>query len=58
MVLRYLKGTIDVGLVLGGQDFCTLAGYCASDWANDTATRRSRTGYVFMMNGADVSLKS
>ncbi len=23
-VLRYLKGTIDLGLVLGGQDSCTL----------------------------------
>jgi hypothetical protein len=57
-VLRYLKGTIDVGLVLGGQGSCTLAGYCDSDWASDTATRRSRTGYVFMMNGAAVSWKS
>ena len=57
-VLRYLKGTIDVGLVLGGQDSCKLTGYCDSDWASDTATRRSRTGYVFMMNGAAVSWKS
>ena len=54
-VLCYLKGTIDVGLVLGGQDSCTLIEYCDSDWASDSATRRSRTGYVFMMNGVAVS---
>ena len=54
-VMRYLKGTIDLGLVLGGQDSCILAGYCDSDWASDIATRRSRTCYVFMMNGAAVS---
>ena len=38
--------------------FCTLAEYCDSDWVSDTATRRSRTGYVFMMNGAAVRWKS
>jgi hypothetical protein len=57
-VLRYLNGTIDVGLVLGGQDSCTLTRYCDSDWASDTATRRTRTGFVFMVNGATVSRKS
>ena len=54
-VLRYLKGTIDLGLLLGGQDSCTLTGYCDSDWVSDTGTRRSRTGYVFIMNGCVVS---
>jgi hypothetical protein len=57
-VLRYLKGTIDLGLVLGGQDSCIMTGYCDSDWASDTVTRRSRTGYVFTMNGGAVSWKS
>jgi hypothetical protein len=57
-VLRYLKGAIDLGLVLGGQDSCTLAGYCDSDWASDIETRRSRTGYIFIMNGCVVSWKS
>ncbi len=54
-VLRYLKGTIDVGLILGGQDSCKLTRYFDLDWANDTATRRSRTDYVFMMNGVALS---
>ena len=53
-----MKGTIDVGLVLGGQDSYTLTGYCDSDLASYTATRRSRTGYVFMMSGVSVSWKS
>ena len=57
-MLRYLKGTIDLGLVLGGQDSCIMTGYCDSDWASDTVTRRSRTGYVFTMNGGAVSWKS
>ncbi len=53
-----MKGTIDVGLVLGGQDSYTLTGYCDSDSASNTATRRSRTGYVFMMSGVSVSWNS
>ena len=57
-MLRYLKGTIDVRLALGGQDCCKLTRYCDSDWASDTRTRSSHTGYVFTINGDAVSWKS
>jgi len=29
-----------------------------TDWAEDTDTRRSHTGYILMMNGDPISLKS
>jgi hypothetical protein len=53
-----MKGTIDLGLVHGGIEPFTLACYCDSDRARDTVARRSRTGYVFMMNGGAMIWKS
>ena len=54
-VLRYSEDTIDIGLVLGGKEPRTFVKYRDSDWASDTTTRRSHTGYLFMMNGGAVS---
>jgi hypothetical protein len=36
----------------------TLWGWVDADWAGDTATRRSHTGYVLMLNGGAISWKS
>ena len=58
-VLRYLKGTADASLVYGNSvQSSELVGWSDSDYASDVAGRRSRTGYVFMLNGAAVSWKS
>ena len=60
MGLRYIKGTIDVGLVFemdstGKQD---CIGYVDSDYAGDLDKRRSTTGYVFTFSQAPVSWRS
>ncbi|KAK1863529.1 hypothetical protein I4F81_006084 [Pyropia yezoensis] len=40
-VLRYVKGSVDKGLVFSKSSSMTLKGYCDADWAGDHATRRS-----------------
>lgn len=59
-ILRYLKGTIDVGLKYTGSDYSKVEveGYCDSDYAGDLTKRRSLTGYVFTIGGNLVSWKS
>lgn len=55
-VLRYLKGTRDMGIVYGlTDDSLELHGYCDADWGGDRDTRRSTTAYVFMLAGGAVS---
>ena len=61
-VLRYLKGTPDQGITYRGIEPITaqppLLAYCDSDWAQDIDTRRSVTGYVFLLCGAAISWQS
>jgi hypothetical protein len=54
-LLRYLKGTVDSVLMHGSAPSSKLTGWSDSDYAIDIGERRSRTGYVFMLNGAIVS---
>lgn len=56
-ILRYLKGTISMGLCFGGER-CQLSGFVDSDYASDLDRRRSTTGYVFRIFGAPVSWRS
>lgn len=47
-VLRYIQGTLDLCLVYNGtHNGPTLEGYADSDWAGDTETRRSTSGFIF-----------
>lgn len=55
-VLRYLKGTAQWGLRFGGRQ--PLLGYCDADYAGDVDSRRSTSGYSFLLNGAAVSWAS
>ena len=55
-VLRYLAGTADYGITFGGQS--GVIGYCDSDSAGDVDTRRSTTGYVFILNGGAIDWSS
>ena len=54
---RYLKSTAHYRLhfVRGSSP---LEGYCDADYASDVNTRRSTTGYAFILNGAAVSWSS
>jgi len=55
-VLRYLCGTAKHGIVYGGKS--ALAGYCDADYAGDVDTRRSTTGYLFVLHGGAISWSS
>ena len=58
-VLRYLAGTKDHGICFGGGGASSkLTGYCDADFAGDPDTRRSTTGYVFILNGGAISWSS
>ncbi|KAL5573132.1 hypothetical protein UlMin_022729 [Ulmus minor] len=48
-ILRYVKSTIDYGLLYKKGEDCKLVGYCDADYAGDHDTRRSTTGYVFKL---------
>jgi hypothetical protein len=56
-ILRYLRGTADWTLTLGGAGggAVELSGYCDADWAGDLDTRRSTTGYAFSLGRGTVS---
>jgi len=56
-VLRYLAGTAGMGITFKGGE-APLVGYCDSDYAGDIDSRRSTTGYVFIMHGGAVSWNS
>src|SRR5450755_4877504 len=62
-LLRYLKGTRTKGIIYGlrqitgsgDEDDSHIKGYTDTDWAGDTFTSRSTTGYVFMSAGKPIS---
>lgn len=56
-VLRYLKGTMDVGLKFR-RTTEPLTGYVDADWANCLDDRRSYTGYAFILSGTTISWES
>jgi hypothetical protein len=56
-VLRYLAGSADVGITFLGSKQ-PLAAYCDADYAADKDTRRSTTGYVFVLYGGAISWQS
>jgi len=53
-IMRYLKGTMDLKLCLGGKEV-SLRGYCDADWGGDANERRSTTGYVFFVGVGAIS---
>ena len=51
-ILRYLQGTLDLGLKLGGKNAtASLKGYSDSDWGGSLDDRKSTTGFVFDFGG-------
>ncbi len=59
-VLKYLAGTRNHGLCFDGRhiDNNLLIGYSDADYAGDCDTRRSTSGFVFVLNGAAVTWAS
>lgn len=53
-VMRYLKGTIEKGITYRKQE-SELTGFCDADWGSDLDSRRSTTGYIFMLQGGAIS---
>ena len=56
-VLRYLVDTCTVGINFGAKGG-PLSAYCDADYAGDLHTRRSTTGYVFILHGGAISWNS
>jgi hypothetical protein len=57
-VLRYLAGTMNLGITYTRSNEPCLTGYADADWAGDPDTRRSTTGYVFLFAGGAIAWKS
>jgi hypothetical protein len=60
-VLKYLSSTSDYGIRFtaskeNGND--KLLGYCDADWAGESDSRRSTSGFVFTLNDGPISWKS
>ena len=59
-ILRYILGTMDVGLLFQRDDSIVqhVVGYVDSDYVGDLDKRRSTTGYVFTLVRGSVSWRS
>jgi len=57
-VLRYLQGTKDFKITFWKDEEDELYGHADADWAGDLDTRRSTTGYVFLLAGSAISWNS
>ena len=60
-ILKYLKGSVDVGLHFGGGGWSrgdvALRGYCDSDYAANLDNMKSQSGYIFTLYGTTISWK-
>jgi len=54
-IFRYLKGTINYSILFSRSNNLELHGFADADWGSDVDTRRSCTGYVFMMGTSSIS---
>ncbi|KAK9065509.1 hypothetical protein SSX86_014910 [Deinandra increscens subsp. villosa] len=57
-VLRYLRGTVDLGLFYPNDSKEGLVGYADAGYLSDPHKARSQTGYVFMNGGTAISWRS
>ena len=46
-IFRYLKGTVNYGIVYKKKNSTSFVGYSDSDWAGDKSDRKSTSGYCF-----------
>ncbi|XP_060179305.1 uncharacterized mitochondrial protein AtMg00810-like [Lycium barbarum] len=57
-LLRYLKGSPDVGVFFNSSSDLSLTAFCDSDWAACPDTRRSVTGFCVILGGSLISWKA
>jgi hypothetical protein len=57
-VMRYLKGTMDYGIIYDGDHNFTLSGYTDADWAGSVADRKSTSGCCFTLGSTMISWQS
>ncbi|XP_058106925.1 secreted RxLR effector protein 161-like [Magnolia sinica] len=57
-VLRYLKGTVDLGIFYQKEGNGELMAYTDSDYAGDINNKKSTLGYVFLLSEGAVSWSS
>ena len=56
-IFAYLKGTVDYGIRFGPSSVAPV-GFSDSDYAGDTNTRQSTSGFIFMLNGGPIAWSS
>ena len=57
-IMRYLKGTEDLGMFYSKSDKFELTGFVDSDWCGDIDDRKSTTGFAFYMGGTTFTWSS
>jgi hypothetical protein len=57
-VLRYIKGTINYGIVYNEGMDTSVIGYTSADWGNDRDDWKSISRYVFLLAGGTISWMS
>jgi len=57
-VLRYVKGTLEFGILYKRRGDAKLLAYTDSDYAGDVEDRKSTSGYVFSLSGGVISWSS
>lgn len=54
-ILQYLKGFKERKIMYDGQKKLLVESYSNCDWVEDKESRKSTSGYIFMLNGKQVS---
>ena len=57
-VMRYIRGTLDLGLKFSYSDDFRLWGFSDADWAGCLDTRKSTSGHVFRLGNATIGWRS
>lgn len=57
-IMRYLKGTVNLGLFYNNKGSKKCIGYSDADWGGDLDDRKSTSGYLFQIGEGPVSWRS
>lgn len=57
-ILRYLNGTLDLGITFNVSTQLTLHGFCEADWVSDPDDRRSTSGFCWFLGNSPISWSS